>query len=105
MFMVVDVLSNEKCGLKDVQYVLGGGGCGVSVWVNVVMVDLVKENLCGLWIVNVLNSIRWNLFAFGRQICMKYDCRNRKSIMMDERRKVRVRSVAKVHGGALCVVW
>ena len=73
MFVVVDVLSNEKCGLKDVQYVLGGGGCGVSVWVNVVMVDLVEENLCGLWIVDVLNRVGWNLCASGRQICMKVD--------------------------------
>ena len=71
MTVVVDVLSNEECRLKDVEYVFGGGGCGVSVWVNVVMVDLVKENLRGVWIVNALNSARRNLFASGRQICVK----------------------------------
>ena len=59
MFVVVDVLSNETCGLKDVQYVLGGGGCGVSVWVNVVMVDLVRQNrveLVCLWQANLHES-------------------------------------------------
>ena len=35
------------------------------------LVDLIKENLCGMWIVDALNDARRNLFASGRQICVK----------------------------------
>ena len=57
MFVVVDMLCNEKSGLENVENVLGGGRCGVSTRVSGVLLDLVEENVCGLRIVYAANAV------------------------------------------------
>ena len=63
--VVVDVVSNEKCSLENMENVFGGGGCRGGVCVDVVLVDLIKEDLCRIGIVDNLNLIRKDLFASG----------------------------------------
>ena len=40
--VVVDVVRNEKCSLKDVENVFGRGGCKGGLCVDVVLVDLIE---------------------------------------------------------------
>ena len=45
VIVVVDVVRDEKCSLKDVENVFGRGGCKGSLCVDVVLVDLIEQNL------------------------------------------------------------
>ena len=69
--VVVDVVSNEKCSLENMENVFGGGGCRGSVCVDVVLVDLIEEDLCRIGIVDNLNLVRKDLLAFGWKVCME----------------------------------
>ena len=51
--------------MEDVS---GGCGCRMSVWVDVVLVNLIEEDLCGVGIVDDLNLFGKNLFAPGRKV-------------------------------------
>ena len=51
MFVTVDVLCDEKCCLENVENVLGGSWCGVSMCVSGVLLNLIEEDMSGLWIV------------------------------------------------------
>ena len=57
VFMVVNVLCNEKSGLENVENVLGGGRCGVSTRVSGVLLNLVEEDVCGLRIVYAADTV------------------------------------------------
>ena len=46
VIVVVDVVRDEECSLKNVEDVFRGGVSRVRVCVGVVLVDLIKENLC-----------------------------------------------------------
>ena len=65
MAVVVDVMSNEESSLESMENVSGGGRCRVSVRVDVVLVDLIEEDLCGVRIVDALNLVGKDLFACG----------------------------------------
>ena len=69
--VVVDVMSNEESSLESVEDVSGGCGCRMSVWVDVVLVNLIEEDLCGVGIVDALNLFGKDLFAPGREISME----------------------------------
>ena len=56
MFVIVDVLRDEKCCLENVENVLGGSGCGVSLCVDVVLLNLIEKDMNGLWIVDALDG-------------------------------------------------
>ena len=71
MAVVVDVMSNEESSLESMENVSGGGGCRVSVWVDVVLVDLIEEDLCGVRIVDALNLVGKDLFAPCWKVCME----------------------------------
>ena len=43
----------------------------MSVWVDVVLVNLIEEDLCGVGIVDALNLFGKDLFAPGREISME----------------------------------
>ena len=58
MFVVVDMLCNEKCGLENVENVLRGGGCGVSACVSGMLLNLVEKDVCGLRIVYAADAVR-----------------------------------------------
>ena len=40
-----------------------------------------------------------------RVFVLKHGCRKRKRIKIHEKRRVRVKRVARVHGGVSCVAW
>ena len=46
VIVVVDVVRDEECSLKNVEDVFRGGVSRGRVCVGVVLVDLIKENLC-----------------------------------------------------------
>ena len=71
--VVVDVVSNEKCSLENVENVFGGGGCRRSVCVDVVLVYLIEEDLRGVGMANALYLFGKDLFASGREISMEQD--------------------------------
>ena len=43
----------------------------MSVWVDVVLVNLIEEDLCGVGIVDALNLFGKDLFAPGRKVSME----------------------------------
>ena len=49
-------MCDEKCCLENVENVLGGSGCGVSLCVDVVLLNLIEKDLSGLWIVDALDG-------------------------------------------------
>ena len=51
------MLCNEKCGLENVENVLGGGRCGVSARVNGMLLNLVEKDVCGLRIVYAADTV------------------------------------------------
>ena len=55
--VVVDVMSNEESSLESMENVSGGCGCRLSAWVDVVLVNLIEEDLCGVRIVDALNLV------------------------------------------------
>ncbi len=57
MFVVVNMLCNEKCGLENVENVLGGGRCGVSARVSGMLLNLVEKDVCGLRIVYAADTV------------------------------------------------
>ena len=57
VFMVVNVLCNEKSGLENVENVLGGGRCGVSARVSGMLLNLVEKDVCWLRIVYAADSV------------------------------------------------
>ncbi len=71
MTVVVDVMSNENGSLESVEDVSGGCGCRMSVWVAVVLVTLIEEDLCGVGVVDALNLFGKDLFAPGRKVSME----------------------------------
>ena len=46
--VVVDVMGYEEGSLESVEDVSGGCGCRTSVWVDVVLVNLIEEDCVGL---------------------------------------------------------
>ena len=71
--VIVDVMGDEEGCLESVEDVSGGCGCRMSVWVDVVLVNLIEEDLCGVGIVNALHLFGKDLFAPGREINMEKD--------------------------------
>ena len=68
MSVVVDVVRDEKCGLKDVEDIFGSGGCREGLCVDVVLMNLIKENLRRVGIVDSLNLVRKDLLASGWEV-------------------------------------
>ena len=65
---VVDVVRDEKCGLKDVEDIIGSGGCGEGLCVDVVLMNLIKEDLRGVGIVDSMNLVKKDLLASGWEV-------------------------------------
>ena len=57
MFVVVDMLCNEKYGLENVENFQGGGGCRVSARVSGMLLNLVEKDVCGLRIVYAADAV------------------------------------------------
>ena len=56
--MSIGVLRNEKGSLENVEDVLGGCGRRVSARAGGLLLNLVEENVCGLWVVSAANTVR-----------------------------------------------
>ena len=56
--VIVDVMGDEEGSLESVEDVTRGCGCRLSVWVDVVLVNLIEEDLCGVGIANALHLFR-----------------------------------------------
>ena len=57
VFVVIDVLWNKKGDLQDVENVLREGRCGMREGVSGVLLYLVEENVCGLWIMCAADAV------------------------------------------------
>ncbi len=71
--MSVDVLGDEKGSLENVKDVLGGGRRRVRSSARGGRLDLVKEHVCGLRVVDVANAIRCDLFASVWEVSVEVD--------------------------------